>query len=126
MDDTLESSGVTSSTADTEAAWTFQVDSTPRSATFGPTGARAVMDRVGSMMSSIGKWLMEARSFEITGAGILFNGLVLIGLLAICLHWTKVSRHSFWMDGKHYRAVGLFQMQDKDRVLFSPVYTEEK
>ena len=92
---------------------------------FGPTDKKGLGAQVGSMMSSAEKWLMEEKSFGITGVGILLSVLVFFGLVFTFIKLTR-NRDSFAVGAKTYYIIGAAQIEDNGRKVYVPVYQEMK
>jgi hypothetical protein len=76
------------------------------------------------MMLSIERWLLEEKSFGITGGGILLS-VFLIGIfLFIRSAYQKRHRNELILDGKRYVISGMAQVDDKGKTMFFPLYKE--
>jgi hypothetical protein len=77
----------------------------------------------GLTMSGIEKWLMEEKSFGITGAGILLSLCLIIFSVWLFL---KQRSTTIYLDGKSYEIVGFAKSVDHGQDIFMPVYKEKR
>lgn len=92
----------------------------------GMTDQRDLTAPLGLTMLSIGRWLREAKSYEITGAAILVSAAIIIGLSTWLLGVSmERSRFDTIYVGKiKYRMLGMALSQEGDKKIFMPVYEE--
>lgn len=80
---------------------------------------------VGSMMSSTEKWLMEEKSFEITGVGILLSVVFLSLMIGFSagIRFDRSRNDKFFLNKKPYQMTGIAEVPG-EKGIYIPVYKE--
>lgn len=92
------------------------------------TRKREATAPLGFMTSNIGEWLVKERSFETTVAHIIiFSGAVFLVVgLFFGVVFTRDNVKGFVFEGSSYKIVGIAEMQDGERKIYTPVYEVKK
>ncbi len=79
----------------------------------------------GSMMSNIGRWLREEKSFEITGASIVGSLAIILFIAGFLsgIRWDQLRSEVIEVQGKRYQFVALAKPNVQDDI-YMPLYKE--
>jgi hypothetical protein len=82
--------------------------------------------RAGSMMSNIGKWLVEVRSFETTAVAILISAVFFIFLFGVAfgIRFDRSRADVIPLNGSRYELTGMAKVDVPGSDNFIPVYKE--